>query len=126
MLRILAMQASVFKRFPNGTWALTADLESEIGVEQPGYESLAMSADSLVIAIGEGGHLYQGMPRSGKSPRQSMGRQEYCLTLIAMCLWCCVAIPSRAMMDRLQAPCASSVERKVTGHGATVPGSRRT
>lgn len=69
MLRVLAMQASVYKRFPNGTWALTADLESETGVDLPGYESLAMSADNLVIAIGEAGHLYQGMPRSGKSSR---------------------------------------------------------
>jgi hypothetical protein len=120
------MQASVFKRFPNGTWVLSADLESEPGVDQPGHESLAMSADNLVIAIGEGGHLYQGMPRSGKSPRQSMWRAGVLSDADSHVLGCCVANPSCATMNGQQAPCASSAERKTTGHGATVPGSRRT
>lgn len=59
-------KAAVYKRFANGTWQLTAELESEAGCEYPSKERVAISADGRVVVVGEGGSSYDGTAKSGK------------------------------------------------------------
>lgn len=108
------MQASVYRRLGNGTWQSTAELVFDVGGQAgDGQESMALSGDGRVVAVGVGQVTNgPGMPNAG------LGRSFTCYALVALELRCCMCV--RALF--LQALYAYSVKTRTPRSGALARG----